>query len=162
MTQPPTVRKTSPWPAVIAVGVLLMFGALFAAEMAAVSGGDTGLPPAEETLVAETYAEEVAALLADADPERGAAHATRYGCTSCHTGAGAQNRLAPAWEGVATRAATRRPPLSAEAYLYESIVYPRAHEIEGYSGQMPLIYARTIPPEALGDLIAYLMTYDEE
>jgi mono/diheme cytochrome c family protein len=96
-------------------------------------------------------------LLANADPARGEGLVTRYGCTSCHAGAGAQNRLAPEWTGLAERAADRHPPLPAAAYVYESIVYPRAVEIEGYSGQMPLIYARTIPEADLGDILAYLL-----
>lgn len=152
------VRKTSPWPAVIAIGVLLLFGALFLAEIAEVSGGDASIPTPAQTLVAETYADEVARLLQDADPARGEALVKRYACVSCHEGAGAQNRLAPVWDGLASVAADRHPPLSAAAYLYESIVYPRAHEVEGYTGQMPLIYGRTIPDAELGDIIAYLLT----
>jgi len=143
------------------MGVLLMFAVLFVAEMVQVSDETSNLPPAEGTLMADSYLEAVTALLAEADSANGATLVRRYGCISCHQGAGAQNKLAPEWAGVATRSARRHQPLTAAAYLYESIVYPRAHEVEGYSGQMPLIYARTIPQADLGDIIAYLLTLEE-
>jgi mono/diheme cytochrome c family protein len=161
MSQPPSVRKASPWPAIIAIGVLVMFAGLFMAEMAQVSNESTNVPVAEGTLTAETYAEVVDRLLLEADVTRGEALVKRYACVSCHQGAGAQNKLAPDWAGVATRAAIRRPPLTAAAYLYESIIHPRAHEIEGYSGQMPLIYGNTIPEKDLGDILAYLLTFED-
>lgn len=161
MSQPPSVRKTSPWPAVIAMGVLVLFAALFIAEMAQVSNETSDVPEAEGTLTAATYSEVVDALLVEADATRGETLVKRYACTSCHQGAGAQNKLAPDWAGLTTRAATRRPPLTAEAYIYESIVHPRAHEIEGYSGQMPLIYGNTIPEKDLGDILAYLLTFED-
>ncbi|MBC8099359.1 MAG: hypothetical protein H7Y11_07945, partial [Armatimonadetes bacterium] len=55
------------------------------------------------------------------------------------------------------RTATRRPPLTAEAYLYESILYPTAYEVEGYTGQMPRTYGE-LSDRDLGDIIAYLLT----
>lgn len=161
MSQLPSVRKTSPWPAVIAIGVLVMFAGLFVAEMAQVSNESSNLPDAEGTLTAETYVEIVDKLLLDADSTRGEALVKRYACVSCHQGAGAQNRLAPDWAGVATRAATRHLPLTASAYLYESIVHPRAYEVDGYTGQMPLIYGNTIPEKDLGDILAYLLTFED-
>jgi len=161
MNPPPSVRKTSPWPAVIAIGVLLMFAALFIGELAQVSGGDSDLPPAERTVTGDSYVETVSALLIEADAAKGEALVKRYGCISCHQGAGAQNKLAPEWAGVATRAATRRPPLTAAAYLYESIVYARAYDVDGYTAQMPLIYGNIIPEVDLGDILAYLLTLEE-
>lgn len=156
-------RKTSPLPAVIAMGVLIVLAIVFISELGAVSGGggDDG-PPAESTLTADTYAPEVDALLETGDAAVGEALITRYGCVSCHAGPGAENGLAPAFDGVATRAETRRPPLSGEAYIYESIVHPTAFELEGYSGNMPVIYDSLIPDEDLGSIIAYLLTLTGE
>lgn len=150
-------RKTSPLPAVIAMGVLIVLAVVFISELGAVSGGSDA-PPVESTLTADTYASEVAALLEAGDAAAGEALITRYGCVACHVGAGAENKLAPAFEGIGTRAETRRPPLSAAAYIYESIVHPTAFEIEGYSGNMPVIYDSLIPDEDLGSIIVYLLT----
>jgi mono/diheme cytochrome c family protein len=155
-------RKTSPLPAVIAMGVLIVLAIVFISELGAVSGGGDASLPAETTLTADTYAPEVAALLETGDAAAGEALITRYGCVSCHAGAGAENRLAPAFDGVGTRAETRRPPLSGAAYIYESIVHPTAFEIEGYSGNMPVIYDSLIPDEDLGSIIAYLLTLTGE
>lgn len=154
-----TTRKTSVWPVVVAGLFLVGFAALFVSELLQLSGGESGLPPADETLTEETYQDIVEALLVNADAERGETLVQRYGCVACHAGAGADNRLAPHWTGLADRAADRHPPLSAEAYLYESIVYPRAVDIEGYTGNMPLIYGSQIPPDDLGSIIAYLLTF---
>ena len=154
-------RKTSPWPAVIAIVVLLALAALFAGELLQISTAESDAPPIEKTLTADSYAEIVTALLVDADAVHGEALTKRYGCVACHAGAGAENKLAPLWPGVAVRAATRRPPLSAAAYLYESIVHPGAYEVDGYTGNMPIIYGQQIPERDLGDIIAYLLTLTE-
>jgi mono/diheme cytochrome c family protein len=156
-----TPRKTSPLPAVIAMGVLIVLAIVFISELGAVSGGEDSLP-VQSTLTADTYASEVAQLLAKGNAEAGEALITRYGCVACHAGAGAENKLAPAFEGIGTRAETRRPPLSAAAYIYESIVHPTAFEIEGYSGNMPVIYDSLIPDADLGSIIAYLLTMTGE
>ena len=155
-------RKTSPLPAVIAMGMLIVLAIVFVSELGAVSGGGDDSSPVEKTLTADTYASQVAALLEVGDAAVGEALISRYGCVSCHAGAGAENKLAPPFEGVGTRAETRRPPLSAEAYIYESIVHPTAFELEGYSGNMPVIYDDLIPDEDLGSIIAYLLTLTGE
>lgn len=159
-TQPQKPRQTSPLPVIIALFVLVVIGAAFIGELASVSG-DAEERNVEATLVPASYMDELTPLLADANPMRGEALVQRYGCTVCHTGPGAANRLAPLWDGIGTRAETRRPPLSAAAYIYESIIHPRAFEVEGYSGNMPLIYDRTIEKADLGDIIAYLLTLTE-
>lgn len=157
-----TPRKTSPLPAVIAMGVLIVLALVFISELAAVSGGGDNALPAEATLTSDTYASEVAALLDTSDAAAGEALITRYGCVACHAGAGAENRLAPSFDGVGSRAETRRSPLSAAAYIYESIVHPTAFELDGYSGNMPVIYGSLIPAKDLGSIIAYLLTLTGE
>lgn len=157
-----TPRKTSPLPAVIAMGILIVLAIVFVSELGAVSGGGDNDSPVQSTLTSDTYAPEVSALLEAGDAVAGEALVTRYGCVACHAGAGAENKLAPAFDGVGTRADTRRPPLSAAAYIYESIVHPTAFEIEGYSGNMPVIYDSFIPDEDLGSIISYLLTLTGE
>lgn len=157
-----TPRKTSPLPAVIAVVVLIVLAVVFVSEMADVSGGGGDAPPPEETLTADSYQADVESLLTNAEPVQGLALVQRYGCTVCHDGPGADNRLAPRWDDIGVLAATRRPPLSAEAYLYESIIHPTAFEVEGYTGNMPLIYDRMIADDELGHIIAYLLSRTDE
>lgn len=143
------------------MGVLIVLAIVFVSELGAVSGGG-GSAPVESTLTADTYTQQVAALLDTGDVAAGEALITRYGCVSCHAGAGAANKLAPDFDGIGTRAETRRPPLSAAAYLYESVVHPTAFEVEGFSGNMPVIYDSLIPDEDLGSIIAYLLTLTGE
>ncbi len=99
----------------------------------------------------------VTPLLANADADRGAELITRSGCHGCHV-VGAANNLAPAFSGVAARAVERRAPMQPEAYLYESIVHPRALIIEGYSEEMPRTYGTILSDQDLGDMIVYLLT----
>lgn len=118
--------------------------------------------PAELTdnLTADTYKEEVAALLLDADPQAGSALIDRYECGACHR-IGA-DRIAPSFVGIAQKAAERRPPLSAEAYLYEAIVYPAHFIVPDYPNAMPTDYATRLTQRELGDIIAYLLTADAQ
>jgi mono/diheme cytochrome c family protein len=62
--------------------------------------------------------------------------------------------------GIAERAAARRPPLAAAAYIYESITHPTAYIVEGFSGAMPQNYPERLSERELGDIIAYLLTPD--
>lgn len=91
---------------------------------------------------------EGTATLADGKPT---------GCAGCHVaGAGT---IAPDIQGVATRAETRKPGLSAEQYLHESIVQPNATVVEGFSqGIMPQDFGQRMSAQNLADIIAYLMT----
>jgi hypothetical protein len=55
------------------------------------------------------------------------------------------------------RAATRREPLTAAAYIYESILYPAAHVVADYPNVMPQNFPQRLSNKELGDLIAYLL-----
>lgn len=150
------------WPVIIALVLVIAFAVVFLLEFLNVSEADTRLASgAAQTLTPETYTEEVAALLVNATAANGPDLITKHGCAACHVGAATVNNLAPAFEGVAIRAETRRPPLTAAAYLYESIMYPAAYEAGDYSAQMPLTYAE-IPEQELGDIIAYLLTLEAQ
>lgn len=143
----------------LTIGLAVVFSLLFVAEFFIASQGTApDAPPA--TLSAQTYRSTVEGLLAGADPVHGEQLVQEtYECYVCHIqGAGQQ---APAFDGVALRAAETRPPLVAEAYLYESIVYPQVHiagEDGEYSGAMPANYGTRLSPEELGDILAYLLT----
>jgi cytochrome c551/c552 len=115
----------------------------------------------DPTLTAEQTSEDVeaavSALLVEADPSRGDALLVQYGCAACHR-LGVDANVAPSFVGIAQRAATRRPPLSAQAYLYESIRNPSAFVVEEYSNAMPQNYGERITQDDLRDMIAYLLS----
>jgi len=114
-------------------------------------------PTAAAQLTADTYMDKVTSLLQGADATRGAALVEQFGCTACHR-EGAVNKIAPAYDGIAVRAATRRPPLTAAAYIYESIINPTSYVVEGYNPAMPQNFAQQLSDRQLGDIIAYLLT----
>jgi mono/diheme cytochrome c family protein len=65
-------------------------------------------------------------------------------CTTCH-GIGRAGR-GPDLAGVGARAATRKPGMSAKAYIVESLVSPGAYVVEGFPNIMPKVDR---PPIAL-------------
>lgn len=153
-----TPQKTSPLPVYIALALLAIFAVVFLIEFINLS--QTGDTQAVETPEAETYMDVLTPLLENADAANGPMLIQKHGCAACHV-AGVANRLAPAFDGLGDRADERHPPLTAEAYLYESIIHPQAFEVEGYIGQMPQIFEQQIPENELGDIIAYLLTLKE-
>jgi hypothetical protein len=154
-----TKKKTSTRGVVlVTVVIVVLFSGLFLIEFIRASQNK---PDSDATLTADSYMTEVSALLEGADAARGEAVITAYECHTCHiTGAG---QVAPAFTGLGELAATRRPPLTAAAYLYESIVNPLAHLVERESGEtyppaMPTNYPERLTKQELGDAIAYLLT----
>lgn len=146
-------RKPSALPIYLALGFLLVFGFVFIIEFLDLSDVSGGIP--DDDLTADSYMDQVTPLLVDADPVRGAELATLYGCNGCH---GDDSQVyAPRHSALSEVIADRRPPLQPAAYIYESILYPGAFVVEGYQNNMPRIYAGQIPPEDLGDIIAYLL-----
>ncbi len=114
----------------------------------------------DQNLSADSYQAEVAELIADADPEQGELLVQQLACAACHIQGGGQ--IAPLFDGIATRAEMMRPPLTASAYLYESIVFPQNHLVEGYANAMPNNYLQTLTSQQLGDILAYLLTLNLE
>jgi hypothetical protein len=146
-------------PVYIALAILIVVAGFFIVEFIAASLEPTdGLPA--ESAAADSYRERVTALLADADPANGDALLTRYGCVACHRNASVESGIAPAFVGLAARAAERRPPMPADAYIYESITRPGVFIVEDYANSMIQNYARQIPDDDLGDIIAFLLTPD--
>lgn len=144
---------------ILTVLIVALFSGLFLLEFIRVS---SQAAPTEETVItSDTYTAEVSALLENADAIRGEAVITQYECHTCHIqGAG---QIAPAFTGLNESAVTRRPPLTAAAYLYEAIVNPSIHLVERESGEtyppaMPTNYPERLTDQELGDVIAYLLT----
>jgi cytochrome c len=133
---------------------------LFLYELISSSPTQNAQPEVTPELNGSTYMEKVSALLNGADPARGASLVEQYGCVACHR-QGAANKMAPAFVGIAERAATRRPPLTAAAYIYESITNPAAFIAPGqYNAAMPENFRERLSDRELGDIIAFLLTPD--
>jgi mono/diheme cytochrome c family protein len=80
------------------------------------------------------------------------------GCASCHEANFFQQRLGPPVDQVGLTAATRRPGVSAEEYLRESILDPGAYLVPGYQDSMPRDLGRDLSPTDLDALVAYLLS----
>jgi len=83
------------------------------------------------------------------------------GCVACHSLEEGVRVVGPSLAGLATRAATAEPDLSAAVYLYKSITRPNATVTEGFAaGLMPQNFKDTLEPQDLADLIAYMLTLE--
>ena len=140
-------------PIVIVILVLLIFvGILFV--LAFVLSSQVTEVPIEIT--EDSYRPEVEELLQNADPVNGERLVAERDCAVCHIqGAG---DVAPSFEGIASRVAEIRPPLLADAYLYEAIAFPGAYVAENYQDAMPRIYLDQLTTQEFGDILAYLLT----
>jgi mono/diheme cytochrome c family protein len=148
-------RPALKMPIVITVVLIVVVSVLFLYEFVIAS---TVAPEGElTTLTADNYLDIVQPLLQNADVARGKQLVEEtYECHVCHIQNGGQ--IAPLFIGLGERAAQERPPLTAEAYLYESIAYPTAHMVEGYSAAMPANYPTRLSSQEMGDMIVYLLT----
>ena len=63
--------------------------------------------------------------------------------------------------GLATRSAERVPGLSAEEYIRQSILDPRAFIVDPFEPIMPENLVSVVGEENFDDLIAFLMTLEE-
>jgi len=76
-------------------------------------------------------------------------------CKTCHV----DQPLGPPIAGIASRAGSARPGYSAEIYLFESVKYPSAHIVSGFTdGIMPQNFKDILSPQQFADLVAYLQT----
>jgi len=86
---------------------------------------------------------------------------TNTGCRLCHSLEPDTVLVGPSFAGIATRAQTRVPGLTAEEYLRQSIVEPNAYVVEGFpAGQMFSNYREVLTDEDIDNLIAFLMTQE--
>ena len=130
-----------------------------AAVVIAITLNASQSPADGQTADSSAYADELAEAMANADADNGAALINEFECFTCHVlGDGS---LSPFFDGIGLYAAERRPPLNAEQYLYEAIVYPSAHILEDYSDSMPSDYGERATAGQIGDMIAYLLTLTE-
>ena len=141
----------------IILAIVLVTAVAFVLLIAAVISQTS--PSGETTVDADSYADEVAAALDGADASIGETLIAESDCATCHlTGDGS---TAPFFDGIGSVAAQRRPPLAAEQYLYEAILFPAVHLVEDYTNAMPNNYGERLSPPALGHMVAYLLTLTE-
>ncbi len=159
MAENPTQKssKKSQATLILTVGLLVVFAFIFLIVFVITStsaGNDT-----PTIITADTYRAEVMVALEGADPALGEELITEHTCNVCHVlGDGT---VAPLFTGIASRAGEIRPPLDAEQYLYEAIVYPGIHVLDGYTNSMPNNYDEVMTEQEIGHVIAYLMTLEE-
>lgn len=142
---------------IMTIGLLVVFAFIFLIVFVVANtlGTETPLVVTEDT-----YRQEVAIALENADLSIGEQLIEEQTCTVCHVlGDGT---VAPLFVGIANRAGDTREPLSAEQYLYESIVHPAAFVLDGYTNSMPNHYVDVMSPQQIGHIIAYLMTLDSD
>ena len=153
-------RNSSRLPLYIITGLLTLVTVAFLLAFLVTTETEIGAK-AQPTLElkTDTYLGIVEKILAQANPVLGAQLVEQNGCTACHR-EGAVNKVAPAFAGLAERAPARRPPLTAAAYIYESITNPSAFIVEGYNPAMPQNFLQSLTNRQLGDIIAYLLTAD--
>jgi len=90
-------------------------------------------------------------------PDPGRLVFSTKGCSGCHTIEGTSTAtIGPDLTHIATIAATRKAPLSAEEYILESIKEPGAFIVEGFEPLMPKL-ADGIAEGELEDLVAFLL-----
>ncbi len=99
-----------------------------------------------------------AALFTSLPPEALAAGAVT--CASCHhVEPGSGTLVGPSLSGVAARAATRDPNLTAAQYLRVSITHPNNYVVEGFTaGTMPSTFKGALTPAQVEDLVAYMLS----
>lgn len=113
--------------------------------------------PATATRTATTAPATTTPSNGAGDPVKGQTVFNSKGCAGCHS-TGTNTVVGPGLGGVATRAATRKPGMSAQAYLDESILAPSAFVVPGFTaGVMPTLFQST-GDEGFKDLVAYLLT----
>ena len=88
-------------------------------------------------------------------PDPGRLVFSTKGCVGCHTIEGTStSTIGPDLTHIATVAATRKAPLSAEEYIQESIEEPGAFVVEGFEPLMPKL---AIAEGELEDLLEFLL-----
>lgn len=131
---------------------------------------DTALCGDESVVVAVDWPES-AEELPEGDAARGEELYQTNGCFACHGQMGDPDSatVGPYQGNIANDAATRVDGMSAEQYIYESILDPNAHIApECPNGpcsdpsQMRLDYPSVFDEQGMADIIAFFMTLSEE
>ena len=102
--------------------------------------------------------EEAEALVWNTAEEHGEYLFVNQGCAGCHSLNEDEVIVGPSMYGLIDRSGDKVPGLSAEEYIYQSIVYPNEYIVEGYPANvMPQIFIN-LSEEELQALVSYLIT----
>ena len=133
--------------------ISIVLGAMVLFVAACGSGEATPVPTSADTVTPPA--------VGGGDPEKGkVVFISRGSCGACHKVSGvsgAVGSIGPNLNGIATRAATRKPPLTAREYLIESEEDPGAFIVSGFSNIMPAVWLG-LSEEEQQDLLAFLLT----
>jgi hypothetical protein len=139
---------------VMLLGLLLL--ALAACGGGGNTGGDTGGTGNGE---AEAIGDAANGERLFAQPTIGANNAP--GCITCHSLEPDVVIVGPSQAGLATRAQSRVPGMSAADYIHQSIVEPNAYVVEGFAeGLMYQFYGEDLTEQEINDLVAYTLTLE--
>src|SRR2546426_5675630 len=120
------------------IPVVVKVGAFAVLVMAGYSGFANSIPQIESKPPQELSLEGgnvTPAQLVKAGEE---IYKTKGTCEICPR-IGQKGTRAPALAGIGSRAATRKPGMSAKAYIIESLINPTAYIVEGYPPIMPAV-----------------------
>jgi mono/diheme cytochrome c family protein len=148
----PSARRYLGWTEFLVIGLLVVFFAIlviFMVQMRNTADDDT---PA-----ASTFPANLDELVAAADVVSGEQLVTQHGCVACHV-QGVANHIAPPFAGLGDLASSRRPGLTANEYLYESIVHPAVFVVDDYQPIMAENFGSVLSDAQIADIIAYLLT----
>jgi cytochrome c5 len=151
---------------------------MVAIGVGAVAAALAACGPTEEELQATAAAETAAAPTPIPDAARGAELFENgvmgvLPCAGCHRldKDDLETVSAPGLKGIADRAATRVPGMSAEEYLRQETVDPEAYIVQGtvegdWQGRggsrgMPTNYGTELSEADINDLIAFMLTLSE-
>jgi mono/diheme cytochrome c family protein len=79
-------------------------------------------------------------------------------CATCHALVPDTIIIGPSLSGIATRAETRIPGVSADEYIQLSILRPGDYVVEGFNNVMITNFAKELTNEDMNALVAFLMT----
>lgn len=124
-------------------------------------------PTAERTTAAASS--PIDRLVAVRDPENGRLlfetfqEAANYACSTCHSVTSEEKLVGPGLLNIKDRAPTRVEGQSAAEYLYNSIVNPDEHLVDGFDAElMPKNWTAIYSDIEIFDMVAYLLTLEGE
>lgn len=97
----------------------------------------------------------------DNSPEALGFEVFRQRCASCHTLTDAQG-IGPSMVGLAIRAGERVEGQSAEQYIRNSIINPGEYVVDGFENVMAQNLGASLSSDDINNVIAFLLTFDEE